>query len=82
MRPNSVLILFKNPYFFENDTINELLLIKERNANSEVWTGKKLGVKGSELLLKVQMSFNIDKFNLENLDLSNIDSYLCTIILI
>ena len=73
--PNSVLLLFKNPYFFENDSINELLLIKERNPSSEIWTGKKLGVKGSELLLKVQRSFNIDDFSFENLDLSNIDTF-------
>ena len=71
---NSILILFKNPFLFENDTINELLLIKERNANSEVWIGKKLGVKGSEIILEIQKTFDIDKFNLENLDLSEIDS--------
>ena len=71
---NSILILFKNPFLFENDTINELLLIKERNANSEVWVGKKLGVKGSEIILEIQKTFDIDKFNLENLNLSEIDS--------
>ena len=71
---NSILILFKNPFIFENDTINELLLIKERNANSEVWVGKKLGVKGSEIILEIQKTFDIDKFNLENLNLSEIDS--------
>ena len=71
---NSILILFKNPILFQNDTINELLLIKERNANSEVWVGKKLGVKGSEIILEIQKTFDIDKFNLENLDLSEIDS--------
>ena len=71
---NSILILFKNPFLFENDTINELLLIKERNANSEVWVGKKLGVKGSEIILEIQKTFDIDKFNIENLDLSEIDS--------
>ena len=71
---NSILILFKNPFLFENDTINELLLIKERNANSEVWVGKKLGVKSSEIILEIQKTFDIDKFNLENLDLSEIDS--------
>ena len=71
---NSILILFKNPILFDKDTINELLLIKERNANSEVWVGKKLGVKGSELILEIQKAFDIDKFNIENLDISEIDS--------
>ena len=71
---NSILILFKNPFLFDKDTINELLLIKERNANAEVWVGKKLGVKGSEIILEIQKTFDIDKFNIENLDLSEIDS--------
>ncbi len=71
---NSILILFKNPFLFDKDTINELLLIKERNANAEVWVGKKLGVKGSEIILEIQKTFDIDKFNIKNLDLSEIDS--------
>ena len=71
---NSILILFKNPFIFNKDTINELLLIKERNANSEVWVGKKLGVRGAELILEIQKTIDIDKFNIENLDFSKIDS--------
>ena len=71
---NSILILFKNPFIFNKDTINELLLIKERNANSEVWVGKKLGVRGAELILEIQKTIDIDKFNMENLDFSEIDS--------
>ena len=71
---NSILILFKNPFIFNKDTINELLLIKERNANSEVWVGKKLGVRGAELILEIQKTIDIDKFNIENLDFSEIDS--------
>ena len=72
--PNSILVLFKNPYLFNNDSINELLLIKERNPSSEIWVGKKLGVKGSKLVLKVQKSYNIDDFNFQNLDFSKFDS--------
>ena len=71
---NSILILFKNPFIFKKDTINELLLIKERNVNSEVWVGKKLGVRGAELILDIQKTIDIDKFNIENLDFSEIDS--------
>ena len=71
---NSILILFKNPFIFNKDTINELLLIRERNANSEVWVGKKLGVRGAELILEIQKTIDIDKFNIENLDFSEIDS--------
>ena len=72
--PNSILILFKNPYLFDKDTITELLLIKERNSNSETWVGKKLGIKGSELLLNVQRSYNIDNFKMEMFNFLEIDS--------
>ena len=72
--PNSILVLFKNPYLFDKDTITELLLIKERNLNSETWVGKKLGIKGSELLLNVQRSYNIDDFKLDMFNFLEIDS--------
>jgi Xaa-Pro aminopeptidase len=71
---NSALILFKKPQIFGIDTISELLLIKERNENSETWVGKKLGVKGSELVLGIQKSFNIDKFSWNQIDFSTIDT--------
>ena len=44
--PNSVLLLFKEPTVFKEDTIQELLLLKKRNPQSETWVGKKLGVDG------------------------------------
>ena len=71
---NSALIIFKKPQIFGVDTIGELLLIKERNENSETWVGKKLGVKGSELVLGIQKSFNIDKFSWEQIDFSIVDT--------
>ena len=71
---NSALIIFKKPQIFGVDTIGELLLIKERNENSETWVGKKLGVEGSELVLGIQKSFNIDKFSWEKIDFSTIDT--------
>lgn len=71
---NSALIIFKKPQIFGIDTIGELLLIKQRNENSETWVGKKLGVKGSELVLGIQKSFNIDKFSWEQIDFSTVDT--------
>jgi len=71
---NSALIIFKKPQIFGVDTIGELLLIKQRNENSEIWVGKKLGVKGSELVLGIQKSFNIDKFSWEQIDFSIVDT--------
>ena len=71
---NSALIIFKKPQIVGIDTISELLLIKERNENAETWVGKKLGVEGSELVLGIQKSLNIDKFTWDQIDFSTIDT--------
>ena len=71
---NSALIIFKKPQIVGIDTISELLLIKERNENAETWVGKKLGVEGSELVLGIQKSLNIDKFTWNQIDFSTIDT--------
>ncbi len=72
--PNSVLFLFKEPTVFKNDTVHELLLLKKRNPLSEVWVGKKLGIEGSELVLGMQKSYDIDDFTWDDLDIDQIDS--------
>ena len=72
--PNSVLLLFKEPTVFKEDTIQELLLLKKRNPQSETWVGKKLGVDGSELVLEMQKSYDIDEFNMDSLNLLDFDS--------
>ena len=72
--PNSALIIFKKPQIVGIDTISELLLIKERNENAETWVGKKLGVEGSELVLGIQKSLNIDKFTWNQINFSTIDT--------
>ena len=72
--PNSVLLLFKEPTVFKNDTVQELLLLKKRNPLSEVWVGKKLGIEGSELVLDMQKSYDIDDFTWDDLDIDQMDS--------
>ena len=72
--PNSVLLLFKEPTVFKEDTIQELLLLKKRNPQSETWVGKKLGIDGSELVLEMQKSYDIDEFNMHSFNLLDFDS--------
>lgn len=72
--PNSVLFLFKEPTVFKNDTVHELLLLKKRNPLSEVWVGKKLGVEGSELILDMEKSYDIDEFSWVDLSVDQVDS--------
>ena len=72
--PNSVLFLFKEPTVFKNDTVHELLLLKKRNPLSEVWVGKKLGVEGSELILDMEKSYDIDQFSWVDLSVDQVDS--------
>ena len=69
-----MLLLFKEPAVFKEDTIQELLLLKKRNPQSETWVGKKLGVDGSELVLEMQKSYDFDEFNMDSLNLLDFDS--------
>ena len=59
---------------FLKDTVQELLLLKKRNPLSEVWVGKKLGIEGSELVLDMQKSYDIDDFTWDDLEIDQMDS--------
>ncbi|GIR59350.1 MAG: hypothetical protein CM15mP65_19310 [Crocinitomicaceae bacterium] len=39
-----------------------------------MWVGKKLGIEGSELVLGMQKSYDIDDFTWDDLDIDQIDS--------
>lgn len=71
---NSMLIMFAHPVGFNGDSIQELLLLKKRNANQETWVGKKLGVDGAELVLGVDKAYFIDDFGWDSIDCYQFDS--------
>ncbi|AXT20156.1 M24 family metallopeptidase [Flavobacteriaceae bacterium AU392] len=57
--PHAVLVIFsENQTNAEGKTYNEILYVQERNAAAEQWTGRRLGVKGSQEQLGFEMAFN------------------------
>ena len=71
---NSMLIMFSHPVGFVGDSIQELLLLKKRNANQETWVGKKLGIYGAELVLGIDKAYSIDDFNWDSISYYQFDS--------
>ncbi|MFP2996554.1 aminopeptidase P N-terminal domain-containing protein [Spongiivirga sp. MCCC 1A20706] len=51
--PNSVLLIFSEEQQTENGTVNEMIFAQERNAQRELWDGRRLGVDG----VKNQLGF-------------------------
>ncbi len=61
--PDAVLILFKEMQQKDGNSYNEIMYVRKRNAVSEQWTGRRLGVEGVKKNLGVNMVFNSDEFS-------------------
>ncbi len=59
--PNAVLLLFSEKQIVNNESTNEILYVQKRDARSELWNGKRLGVEGT----KKHLGFNVVKTNEE-----------------
>ncbi len=51
LEPNAALIILKEPRVFDGVSTNEILFVQDRNASSEIWTGKRLGIDGAKQML-------------------------------
>ncbi len=59
--PDAVLILFKDNQQKDGNSYNEIIYVRKRNALSEQWTGRRLGVEGVKKELGFNMVFNSDE---------------------
>ncbi|OOG66758.1 aminopeptidase P N-terminal domain-containing protein [Flavobacterium sp. A45] len=55
--PDAVLLIFKEMQG-TGETYNEVLFVRERNALSETWSGRRLGVEGAKSKLGFTTAFN------------------------
>jgi len=55
---------------------NEILFVQPRNAMREMWTGRRLGEKGTKDLLGFEQAFNNSEFKRYNVDFSKFDKIL------
>jgi Xaa-Pro aminopeptidase len=68
--PESMLLIFKEDQKNGNQTYNEIIFVRERNALMEQWTGRRLGVEGVKEKLGFQQVYNGSEFKNFPLDLS------------
>lgn len=65
--PHSVLVIYKNPVKINGETTREILFVQKKDTQDELWTGKRLGALGAELVLEIETAENNTKF--KNTDL-------------
>lgn len=72
--PNAVLVMFsENQTAEDGSTYNEILYVQERNANAEMWNGKRLGTEGAKSQLGFANAENGIEFVKSNIDFKKFD---------
>ncbi|WP_281231927.1 aminopeptidase P N-terminal domain-containing protein [Flavobacterium gelatinilyticum] len=72
--PDAVLLLFKDPQGAEKYT--EVLFVRERNANREMWTGRRLGIEGAKSKLGFKTVYNGKDFKDFVVDFKKFDTLI------
>ncbi len=52
--PNSMLVLFKEPIWFADQETQEFIFVQDRNPQTELWNGRRLGKEGAKSKLGIQ----------------------------
>ena len=77
--PDAVLLIFKDKQTANNGTqYDEIIFVQPRNANAEMWNGRRLGDEGVKSKLGLNQAFNNTEFKKYNLDFTKFSSVLFT----
>src|SRR5687767_1831054 len=77
--PDAVLLIFKEKQTANNGTqYDEIIFVQPRNANAEMWNGRRLGDEGVKSKLGLNQAFNNTEFKKYNLDFTKFSSILFT----
>ncbi len=60
--PHAMLIISNNPIKLGNLHVNEIMVVQPRDANHEIWDGKRLGAEGALSILKIDHAITGDAF--------------------
>lgn len=70
--PNAVLVIFKDKQKFA-DQNSEMIFVQNRDAGSEVWTGRRMGTDGVEEQLGIKPALTGDDFHKSGIDFGKFD---------
>jgi Xaa-Pro aminopeptidase len=75
--PNAVLFIFKDKQVAANGTqYDEIIFVQARDAQAEMWTGRRLGEEGVKNTLGLSQAFNGSEFKKYNVDFKKFDQIL------
>ena len=75
--PHAVLLIFKEiQTTAQGEKYNEIFFVQPRNANAEMWTGRRLGSGGAKDVLKIQQVFDNTEFMRYGIDFSSFNKVL------
>jgi Xaa-Pro aminopeptidase len=75
--PDAVLLIFKEKQTASNNALyDEIIFVQPRNAQAEMWTGRRLGVEGVKNRFGLEQAFNNTEFSKYNVDFSKFDEIL------
>src|SRR3990170_7691529 len=77
--PDAVLLIFKDKQIANNGAeYDEIIFVQSRNAQAEMWTGRRLGDEGVKMKLGLNQAFNNTEFKKYNVDFTKFDAILFT----
>ena len=71
--PNSILVLFKNQVLINGEKTKEILFVQPKEKSKEVWTGKRLGKVGAEMILEIETAYSNKDFNATDFQFEHFD---------
>jgi len=71
--PHAVLMVFSEA---QADGHDEVLYVQEKNAQAEMWTGKRLGTEGTKNILGFEAAYNGKEFIASNYDFKQFDQVM------
>jgi Xaa-Pro aminopeptidase len=75
--PDAVLFIFKDKQVAANGTsYDDIIFVQPRDERAEMWTGRRLGDKGTTDRLGLEQAFNNKEFKKYNVDFSKFDQVL------
>lgn len=73
---DAVLLLFKETQKSGTTSYNEVFFVRERNANREMWTGRRLGIEGAKSKLGISTVYNGKDFKDFDIDLKKFSTII------